>query len=209
MHRHRHQHPHQYRHRHFQSTSHPTQSRHRPHSYMKRVPSPLTRFSDIWWMALHLTECAVSPHGRKFTDTKIPPSSPRWSLVVICPGLVLGPPLSTACASSESVALLMRLCSGIMYPAAPNIGLAWVDIRDVAAVHCLAITTPGACGRWELGWETRVTSTPGGTAVEETAVGNGKVVGGISSLFSPSHSAVQGCCLGASPHSGFFDSQTG
>lgn len=34
-----------------------------------------------------------------------------------------------------------------MWPAAGDIGLALVDVRDVAALHCLAMVTPAAKGR--------------------------------------------------------------
>ncbi|GLC45513.1 hypothetical protein PLESTF_001109100 [Pleodorina starrii] len=72
----------------------------------------------------------------------------RWRLVVINPGLVFGPPVGATCAANESVALLRRICRGLMYPWAPNIGIAHVDIRDVAAAHCLAMVTEGAAGRY-------------------------------------------------------------
>ncbi|EFJ42238.1 heme peroxidase-related protein [Volvox carteri f. nagariensis] len=72
----------------------------------------------------------------------------RWTLVVINPGLVLGPPLGANCRASESVALLRRICAGLMYPAVPNVGIAYVDIRDVAAAHSVAMTAPEASGRY-------------------------------------------------------------
>ncbi|KXZ48836.1 hypothetical protein GPECTOR_25g421 [Gonium pectorale] len=72
----------------------------------------------------------------------------RWSLVTVLPGFVLGPFLGCS-HSGESVGLLRRLVHGwIFWPAAPNMGFAHVDIRDVAAAHCLAMVTPKASGRY-------------------------------------------------------------
>ncbi|PNH01520.1 NADPH-dependent aldehyde reductase ARI1 [Tetrabaena socialis] len=70
----------------------------------------------------------------------------RWTLVTLCPSLVLGPPLSGR-TDSESVALIRRMVGGEMYPAAPYGGISTVDVRDVAAAHCLAMLHPAAKGR--------------------------------------------------------------
>ncbi|KXZ43332.1 hypothetical protein GPECTOR_94g654 [Gonium pectorale] len=88
----------------------------------------------------------------------------RWSLVAMCPGLVLGPPLSSR-TDSESVALVQRLVAGEMWPAAPPGGLSCVDVRDVAAAHCLAAVHPGAKGRYALvGADTDMRSLAGTVA---------------------------------------------
>lgn len=77
----------------------------------------------------------------------------------VLPGFVLGPCVGGGGgrSRSESVMLLRRLCEGAMWPAAPNMGLATADVRDVAAAHCRAALLPGASGRcaaW-LGWRRR------------------------------------------------------
>ncbi|KAG2449145.1 hypothetical protein HYH02_005892 [Chlamydomonas schloesseri] len=73
-----------------------------------------------------------------------------WRLVCVLPGFVLGPCVGggPGRCRSESVLLLRRLCEGAMWPAAPNMGLAAVDVRDVAAAHCRAALLPGASGRY-------------------------------------------------------------
>ncbi|KAG2451353.1 hypothetical protein HYH02_003957 [Chlamydomonas schloesseri] len=73
----------------------------------------------------------------------------RWSLVTICPGLVLGPPVSSR-TDSESISLVTRMMRGEMWPAAPWAGLNFVDVRDVAAAHTLAMSHPKAEGRYLL-----------------------------------------------------------
>eukprot|EP00198_Chlamydomonas_reinhardtii_P013020 XP_001702357.1 heme peroxidase-related protein [Chlamydomonas reinhardtii] len=73
----------------------------------------------------------------------------RWSLVTICPGLVLGPPVSSR-SDSESIRLVTRMMRGEMWPAAPWAGLNFVDVRDVAAAHTLAMSHPKAEGRYIL-----------------------------------------------------------
>ncbi|PNW80612.1 hypothetical protein CHLRE_07g324800v5 [Chlamydomonas reinhardtii] len=72
----------------------------------------------------------------------------RWDLITVCPSIVMGPTV-LACDSSESVGAVRDiLWPGLMWPAAGDIGLALVDVRDVAALHCLAMVTPAAKGRY-------------------------------------------------------------
>eukprot|EP00406_Dinophysis_acuminata_P046782 CAMPEP_0179298750 /NCGR_PEP_ID=MMETSP0797-20121207/46154_1 /TAXON_ID=47934 /ORGANISM="Dinophysis acuminata, Strain DAEP01" /LENGTH=360 /DNA_ID=CAMNT_0021008147 /DNA_START=1 /DNA_END=1080 /DNA_ORIENTATION=+ len=69
-------------------------------------------------------------------------------LAVVNPGLVLGPFLSldTASGSITTVRALLKK----EYPACPDIPLTCVDVRDVAKMHFLAATTPGAAGKRHL-----------------------------------------------------------
>lgn len=59
------------------------------------------------------------------------------------PGMVLGPVDSGD--FSASVELVSQLLSGAM-PMAPNLGFPIVDVRDIAALHVLALETPGLAG---------------------------------------------------------------
>jgi len=65
-------------------------------------------------------------------------------LVVINPGLVLGPLLSADWGTSGE--LVKRIVDHDV-PAIPDISLAMVDVRDVASAHVSALTTPGAAGQ--------------------------------------------------------------
>lgn len=70
----------------------------------------------------------------------------RWDLVVINPGLVLGPSLTTA-SDSSSHATFKQFVDGTMRLGAPPIELGLVDVRDVARAHISAGCTPAAAGR--------------------------------------------------------------
>jgi dihydroflavonol-4-reductase len=65
-------------------------------------------------------------------------------LVVINPGLVLGPLLSSDWGTSGE--LVKRILDHDI-PAIPDISLAMVDVRDVASAHVTAMTTPEARGQ--------------------------------------------------------------
>lgn len=70
----------------------------------------------------------------------------RWDLVTINPGLVLGPSLTQASAST-SLVFIRQLANGTMFPAAPDLWMGVADVRDVAQAHIKAGFTPAAKGR--------------------------------------------------------------
>ena len=70
---------------------------------------------------------------------------PAWDLVVINPFLVIGPALTKALNPSNQV--FADMLSGV-YPGIMNIVWGFVDVRDVARAHILAMTTPAANGRY-------------------------------------------------------------
>lgn len=72
------------------------------------------------------------------------PDDKRPQFCTINPGLVLGPVLSgDFSASGELVRKLMER----EMPGCPDVGWAMVDVRDVAAAHLAAMTTPAANGQ--------------------------------------------------------------
>lgn len=76
----------------------------------------------------------------------------RGDLVAINPSIVLGPLLDDDPGTSATI--VQRLLSGSV-PAAPNIALTIVDVRDVAAAHVAAIAAPEAGGqRFPMGAQT-------------------------------------------------------
>lgn len=82
-------------------------------------------------------------------------------LTTINPALVLGPVMSGD--FSASVEILTQLMSGKL-PGTPKVGFVVVDVRDVAAAHVAAMTSPAAAGeRFLLGdrfmWFSEVAAT--------------------------------------------------
>ncbi|HVV85418.1 MAG TPA: hypothetical protein VHE35_20305, partial [Kofleriaceae bacterium] len=72
------------------------------------------------------------------------PADRKLELVTVNPGLVMGPLLGPdASTSGELVRKLLRR----ELPGVPDIGYAVVDVRDVAAAHLAAMTTPEAAGQ--------------------------------------------------------------
>ena len=70
----------------------------------------------------------------------------RWDLVVVNPGLVLGPSLSVH-TSAEGVLVMRDFGNGYYRFGAPALEFAIVDVRDVAEAHIRAGTLPNARGR--------------------------------------------------------------
>jgi len=64
-------------------------------------------------------------------------------LAAINPGAIIGPALNND--HSYSLQAVQRLLNGDM-PAAPRLGFSFVDVRDVAELHLLAMTRPQAGG---------------------------------------------------------------
>ncbi|GAB2853069.1 NAD-dependent epimerase/dehydratase family protein [Actinocorallia aurea] len=73
----------------------------------------------------------------------------RWSLVVVNPGLVLGPSFTPA-SESGSLFLMDELMRGLFFYGAPGFSFTIVDVRDVAEAHILAAENPAAEGRYIL-----------------------------------------------------------
>ncbi|HXG28569.1 MAG TPA: NAD-dependent epimerase/dehydratase family protein, partial [Nevskiales bacterium] len=70
----------------------------------------------------------------------------RWDLVVINPGLVLGPSLTNA-SDSTSLSTMLQFVDGTLKMGAPKLEFGVVDVRDVAIAHIRAGFTPAASGR--------------------------------------------------------------
>jgi len=77
---------------------------------------------------------------------KISESQDQWKLVVINPSFVMGPSL-TQSSNSESLNFMKEMLSGKYYLGAPNLMFGFVDVRDVAKAHLLALEDETAEGR--------------------------------------------------------------
>ncbi|EHH03586.1 hypothetical protein ATCR1_20885 [Agrobacterium tumefaciens CCNWGS0286] len=80
---------------------------------------------------------------------KIHAEQNRWSLVMINPGLILGPSLTPA-SESGSLFLLDEMFKGYFFYGMPDLSLACVDVRDVAGAHIRAALNLEAKGRYIL-----------------------------------------------------------
>jgi dihydroflavonol-4-reductase len=69
-------------------------------------------------------------------------------LVTVNPSLVLGPVLGSD--FSASIEAIKKLLDGSV-PALPRFGFSFVDVRDIAQLHLLAMTAPAAAGQRFLG----------------------------------------------------------
>jgi|TARA_R110001599_G_C12145008_1_gene650945 nucleoside-diphosphate-sugar epimerase len=77
---------------------------------------------------------------------KIAKDQSRWDLVVMNPGLVLGPSLAQA-SDSTSLSTLLEVMDGTMRTGAPDLRFPIVDVRDVATAHIRGAMIEGANGR--------------------------------------------------------------
>ncbi|MBR0834266.1 NAD-dependent epimerase/dehydratase family protein [Bradyrhizobium manausense] len=73
----------------------------------------------------------------------------RWSMVTINPGMIFGPSITPA-SESGSLFLLDEMFKGHFFYGMPDLSLACVDVREVAAAHIRAARTPQAHGRYIL-----------------------------------------------------------
>jgi len=70
----------------------------------------------------------------------------RWKMVVINPSLVMGPSISKQ-SNSESLKIMEDLIAGKFSFGAPDLQFGFVDVRDVADAHILALENDNAEGR--------------------------------------------------------------
>src|ERR1700712_244956 len=95
--------------------------------------------------------------ARRYPDSKILAEQDAWEiasatgleLTAVLPTFMLGPPLGDA-GRSGTVDVIRRLLEGKL-PALPRIGWNVVDVRDVAELHILAMTSASAAGERFLG----------------------------------------------------------
>lgn len=81
---------------------------------------------------------------------KIHDAQSDWKLVVINPSFVMGPSFSGIPSDSESLRFMEQLLSGRFASGAPDLTFGFVDVRDVARAHMLAMNGSQAEGRYLL-----------------------------------------------------------
>lgn len=95
-----------------------------------------------------------------YAESKLRAEQEAWALMdaagrhndlaVINPGVILGPLLDDDAGTSGQ--MVLRLLNGSV-PAAPKLHLGFVDVRDVAAMHVAAMTSPAAGGHRHIASE--------------------------------------------------------
>jgi nucleoside-diphosphate-sugar epimerase len=106
-------------------------------------------FTEEHWNMTSSVHHQPYPYSKTVAEReawKICEAQDRWDMVTINPGLVLGPSLTNASASTSMV-FIKQLTGGTMFPAAPELWMGVVDVRDVAIAHLKAGFTPEAQGR--------------------------------------------------------------
>ncbi|GMH40046.1 hypothetical protein BSKO_07950 [Bryopsis sp. KO-2023] len=106
---------------------------------------------DDWAIKASETELAYF-YSKKIAEERaheLCKQQDRWDIVTINPAGVWGPPIGSR-ADGESVNMMKMMMTGKVWPVAPKIGMGFVDVRDVAAAHCLAMVDKSASGRYIL-----------------------------------------------------------
>lgn len=93
---------------------------------------------------------------------KIAQTQNQWKLVVINPSFVMGPSLTNT-SDSESLNFMKDILKGKFFFGAPDLSFGFVDVRDVALAHILALGNESAEGRHILA--ERTTDVMGLTAI--------------------------------------------
>ncbi len=70
----------------------------------------------------------------------------KWKLVVINPSFIMGPTLNPK-SNSESLHFMKEMIGGKYFLGAPVLSIGFVDVRDVAKAHILALESETASGR--------------------------------------------------------------
>lgn len=117
--------------------------------YQDMEQTPNFIFTEAHWN----TTSSVSHQPYSYSKTlaeqeawRICQAQQRWDMVVLNPGLVLGPSLAQA-SDSTSLSTMLELMDGSLRTGAPNLRFPIVDVRDVATAHIKAALKPEAQGR--------------------------------------------------------------
>jgi dihydroflavonol-4-reductase len=116
-----------------------------------KTPSHGDAFTEEDWSDIANPD--LTPYGRSKTIAErsawdlVTESGEIKRLAVVNPSAILGPVLSDD--RSYSLQAIERLLAGM--PGVPRLGFSFVDVRDVAELHVLAMTAPEAAGERFLG----------------------------------------------------------
>lgn len=109
----------------------------------------LTEFSEDNWNTTSSATHQPYSYSKVSAEKKaweIHDKQNSWVLKVINPSFVMGPVLSKS-SNSESIQFMKDMMSGKFAMGAPDLYFGFVDVRDVAKAHLLAIDNPNFKGR--------------------------------------------------------------
>lgn len=115
---------------------------------IERVPGGV--FTEEHWNTTSTADHQPYPYSKTVAEQeawRYQREQDRWDMVTIHPGLVLGPSLTTASAST-SLTTMKQFADGTLLAGAPDLYSGVVDVRDVAEAHLRAGFTPEASGRY-------------------------------------------------------------
>jgi dihydroflavonol-4-reductase len=121
--------------------------------YNKRLAAGRNRYDETDWSetnSLMATAYSKSKTQAEKAAWNYVREHPELKLTSICPSLVLGPPLDGKIGASLGV--IARLMNG-KDPMVPNLGMALVDVRDIAQMHVRALQRPESAGNRFIGSE--------------------------------------------------------
>jgi nucleoside-diphosphate-sugar epimerase len=106
-------------------------------------------FTEEYWNRSSSSKHQPYPYSKTIAEQeawRIQQNQYRWDLVVINPGMVLGPSLSKR-TDSTSISFMQSLLTGEFKQGVPKLHFGVVDVRDVADAHVKAAMKNEAKGR--------------------------------------------------------------
>lgn len=110
------------------------------------------KFSELVWNTTSSLEHQPYNYSKTLAEKeawKMAEAQNRWDLIVMNPGLVLGPSLAQA-SDSTSLSTILEIMDGTMRTGAPDLRFPIVDVRDVATAHIKGAMSESANGRHVL-----------------------------------------------------------
>ena len=109
----------------------------------------LSEFNEDIWNTTSSVEHQPYSYSKVLAEKeawKIEETQDKWKLVVINPSFVMGPAL-TKTSNSGSISFMNDVLAGKFKTGAPDLQFAFVDVRDVANAHILALENKNTNGR--------------------------------------------------------------
>jgi dihydroflavonol-4-reductase len=119
----------------------------------RRLAAGRSRYDETDWSEAHFATSNAYSKSKTLAEKaawNFVREFPEMKLTTINPSLVLGPPLDRAIGTS--LKLIVRLLSA-KDPMVPRLGMAIVDVRDIAQMHVRALQRPASIGSRFIGSE--------------------------------------------------------